>query len=127
MWSSINAPVGILIAAYALIAVGSATAADGAVPQDQIPGYGLDDPPPGGALGLEVLRETRSGTNFVRAFYQAQTLEQLRSLTRLDSHQRPAMRLLAPPCAQGPHQLCGLESFRALLSGQHPTPQPSAK
>jgi len=81
----------------------------------QIPGYGLDDPPLGGALGFAVLRETRTGARFVRVFYQAQTLEQLRSLTRLSLADPPALLTLKPLCSTEPSGLCAVDAFRRAL------------
>ncbi len=45
-----------------------------------MPGYQLDDTPPGGALVFEIY--TRAGASpFVRTFYTAQSLDQMRSLS----------------------------------------------
>jgi 4-phytase/acid phosphatase len=81
----------------------------------QVPGYGLDDPPLGGALGFAVLRETRTGARFVRVFYQAQTLDQLRSLTPLSLADPPAILTLKPRCSTGSGDLCELDAFRKTL------------
>ncbi|MGC1305345.1 MAG: histidine-type phosphatase [Caulobacteraceae bacterium] len=81
----------------------------------QIPGYGLDDPPLGGALGFEVLVPPHSTERFVRVFYQAQTPDQLRALTPLSLDQPPAMQVLAPSCAAGADNLCRLADLEALL------------
>ena len=40
--------------------------------------YPADDVPPGGALGFEVIRDFR-GARFVRVFFRAQTMDQLRN------------------------------------------------
>ncbi|WP_158915630.1 histidine-type phosphatase, partial [Caulobacter sp. S45] len=83
----------------------------------QIPGYGLDDPPLGGALGFEVLKNARSGERYVRVFYQAQSADQLRALTPLSFRQPPTMQVLTPRCATGPQKLCRLEDVEGLLHG----------
>ena len=89
----------------------------------QLPGYALDDPPLGGALGFLVLEDPR-GDRFVRVFYQAQTLEQLRRLTPLTLADPPAVQVLTPRCATAAAMLCTMASFRKLLSW---TGQPASK
>jgi 4-phytase/acid phosphatase len=54
-----------------------------------VPGLGRNDPPPGGALGLALVRDT-NGQRLVRAFYIAATPDQVRALTKLDASHRPA-------------------------------------
>jgi len=54
-----------------------------------VPGLGRNDPPPGGALGLALVRAA-NGQRQVRAFYIAATPDQVRALTPLDAHHRPA-------------------------------------
>lgn len=80
-------------------------------------GYGQDDPPIGGALGLEVL-ENKAGEQFVRTFYQAQTPAQLRALAPLDAATPPTLRTLKPACAQGADGLCTLDAFVASLQAR---------
>jgi 4-phytase/acid phosphatase len=46
----------------------------------QMPGYAKDDPPIGGALGIELWRSRVDGKRYVRVIYQAQSLAQLRAL-----------------------------------------------
>jgi 4-phytase/acid phosphatase len=74
-----------------------------------IPGYAHDDPAPGGALGFEVVHD-RAGERFVRTFYRAQPLEQIRSLSR----EPPVRVTLAVPGCDG-ETLCPLDRFAALL------------
>ncbi|TCS12241.1 histidine-type phosphatase [Caulobacter sp. BK020] len=77
-------------------------------------GYGQDDPPIGGALELQVLIDAQ-GRRFVAAYYEAQTPDQLRSLTPLSLANPPARRALTLTCqtpGQGP---CRLEDFLAGL------------
>lgn len=81
-----------------------------------IDSYGKDDPPPGGALGVQVLRDLRSGVRYVKVFYQAQTLDQLRALTPLTLAHPPVWQTLAVPGCVRPHgQRCRLDDFRRLL------------
>lgn len=72
-----------------------------------VPGYPQDDPPPGGALGFEVLSDA-AGTQYVRAFYRAQTMDQVRELQPLGDDNAPAYLYLdIPGCAKE----CKLEDF----------------
>ena len=71
-----------------------------------LPDYPRDDPPPGGALGFEVLADP-AGKQYVRAFYRAQTMDQVRELQALDGDNKPAYVYLeipgcAEPCAFNP-------------------------
>jgi len=86
--------------------------------------YPADDPPPGGALGFELLRDARGG-QFVRAFYQAQTMDQLRNLTPLTAKAPPAhVYLPIPGCTKMASEPCPLASFRAIVQRKldHPAP-----
>lgn len=77
--------------------------------------YPTDDPPPGGALGFELLKDAK-GARFVRAFYQAQTMEQLRNLTPLTAKAPPAhVYLPIPGCTKTASALCPLASFQAIV------------
>ncbi|GAB2507084.1 histidine-type phosphatase [Pseudoxanthomonas sangjuensis] len=72
-----------------------------------VPGYPQDDPPPGGALGFEVLSDA-AGTKYVRAFYRAQTMDQVRELQPLGGDNAPAYVYLdIPGCAKE----CRLDDF----------------
>ena len=86
--------------------------------------YPADDPPPGGALGFELLRAAKGG-QFVRAFYQAQTMDQLRNLTPLTAKAPPA-RVYSPiaGCTKVASDLCSLAGFKAIVQGKldHPAP-----
>ncbi|MEJ2458542.1 MAG: histidine-type phosphatase [Novosphingobium sp.] len=92
----------------------------------QMPTYGRDDPPIGGGLGFMLLTDTKTGKPFVRVFYQAQTLDQMRNLTPLSPAAPPATQILSPECAKGPAQLCALGDLAGLLTwpGQAPVPAP---
>ena len=86
--------------------------------------YAPDDPPPGGALGFELLRDAR-GHRFVRAFYQAQTMDQLRNLTPLTLEAPPAHDYLPlPGCTTLASDPCPLARFRAIVQRKldHPAP-----
>ncbi len=77
-------------------------------------GYGQDDPPIGGALELQVLVDGQ-GRRFVGAFYEAQTPDQLRSLSPLSLASPPARRELELACQAPGQRLCRLEDFLAAL------------
>ncbi|MFT4257876.1 MAG: histidine-type phosphatase [Pseudoxanthomonas sp.] len=79
-----------------------------------VPGYPQDDPPPGGALGFEVLSDA-AGTQYVRAFYRAQTMDQVRELQPLGEDNAPAYLYLdIPGCARE----CRFEDFDKLVRGK---------
>jgi len=76
----------------------------------KMPGYGQDDPPIGGALGIELWRHPSTGRRYVRIFYQAQTLSQLRSLEPTNDGEKPATLLLYPAgCLSNKEEFCPLE------------------
>jgi 4-phytase/acid phosphatase len=80
-----------------------------------IDSYGYDDPPVGGGIGFEVLKD-KAGQRYVRVFYQAQTLDQLRALTPLTLGQPPARQTLrVDACALDGSDVCPLAAFQALL------------
>ncbi|MDL5365214.1 histidine-type phosphatase [Xanthomonas sp. NCPPB 2654] len=81
-----------------------------------LPGFGLDDSPPGGALVLEQVRDVRSGQRYVRLRYQAQSLDQLRELTPLSLHTPPLLQTLrVPGCSDAKTGLCTLQQFQQVL------------
>jgi len=83
----------------------------------QLPGYGYDDPPVGGALIFEVYRQPGRGARVLRVLYQAQTPDQLRNLQPLDLAHPPALQSLTPKgCAQAPTGLCRLRDVMANLN-----------
>ncbi|KRG70436.1 hypothetical protein ABB29_06705 [Pseudoxanthomonas dokdonensis] len=87
----------------------------------QVTGYPRDDPPPAGALGFEVLAD-QSGRRYVRAFYRAQTMDQVRELQPLSQTNAPALEFLPIPGCATP---CPLSDFEAMVRaklvqpGQH--------
>jgi 4-phytase/acid phosphatase len=62
-----------------------------------LPGYQPDFCAPGGALVFELRQSKRSQEYLVRAFYTAQTFDQLRNLTPLTLANPPATMQLAVP------------------------------
>jgi 4-phytase/acid phosphatase len=67
----------------------------------QLPGYQADFCSPGGALVLELRQSNKTKGYFVRAFFTAQTLDQLRNLTPLTLENPPStMPLLIPGGSQ---------------------------
>lgn len=80
----------------------------------KVPSYPVDNPPPGGALGFEVLSDA-SGARFVRAFYRAQTMDQVRYLQPLNEANPASYEYLAIPGCEAP---CRLETFDALVRGR---------
>lgn len=81
----------------------------------KMPGYAKDDPPIGGALGIELWRNPANNQPFVRVFYQAQSLTQLRSLSAAGPQAQPTTLPLKPPgCTPDDQGRCPLE---VLLSG----------
>ncbi|MDG4492279.1 histidine-type phosphatase [Xanthomonas vesicatoria] len=80
-----------------------------------LPGYGADDPPPGGALLLGLWRQP-DGTHVVRARYLAQSLDQLRTLAPLDLAHPPLQQELAlDVCAPEQRMACPLPAFAQAL------------
>jgi 4-phytase / acid phosphatase len=82
--------------------------------------YPQDDPPPGGAMGFELLGNA-AGQKFVRAFYTAQTMDQLRELQPLTAANPPAYSYFPIP---GCPSLCPLATFQKLVGAKlaHPVP-----
>ena len=80
----------------------------------KVPSYPRDDPPPGGALGFEVLADA-SGKQFVRAFYRSQTMDQVRELQPLTAANAPSYEYLpVPGCAS----LCPMAEFDGMVRGK---------
>jgi 4-phytase/acid phosphatase len=80
----------------------------------KLPSYPRDDPPPGGALGFEVLSDA-SGKQFVRAFYRSQTMDQVRELQPLSAANAPSYEYLPiPGCAS----LCPMATFGEIVGSK---------
>jgi len=80
----------------------------------RVPGFAADDPAPGGAVILERLKDG-VGNAFVRAYYRAQTLDQLRAGAA------PGYRQILPIAgckARGVAGLCTLAQFQTVMSGK---------
>lgn len=83
--------------------------------------YPQDDPPPGGAMGFELLRNAK-GEAFVRAFYTAQAMDQLRELQPLTAANPPAYSYFPiPGCAS----LCPLATFQKTVGAKLASPAPN--
>jgi 4-phytase/acid phosphatase len=85
----------------------------------QVDSFPAHTPPPGGAFGLELLRDAQ-GHEFVRAFYRSQTMDQMRELTPLNLR-TPAFRqiITIPGCAMPDGApMCPLSTFVALAQSK---------
>ncbi|WP_428152390.1 histidine-type phosphatase [Brevundimonas sp.] len=80
----------------------------------QVPSYPRDDPPPGGALGFEVLSNS-SGAKFVHAFYRSQTMDQVRELQPLTANNPASYTYIAIP---GCTELCPMAEFERLMNSR---------
>jgi 4-phytase/acid phosphatase len=79
-----------------------------------VPGFAADDPAPGGAVILERLKD-KAGNAYVRAYYRAQTLDQIRAAAA------PSYRQILPisGCnARGVVGLCTLAQFQAVMTAK---------
>jgi 4-phytase/acid phosphatase len=74
-----------------------------------LPGYGADDPPPGGALAVELWHDRSTDKRYVRVEYIAQSLQQLRQLAVLDLQHPPLRQVLRPSICDS---ACTLQQFR---------------
>jgi 4-phytase/acid phosphatase len=79
-----------------------------------VPGFAADDPAPGGAIILERLKDA-GGKAYVRAYYRAQTLDQLRVGATPGYRQ---MLQIAGCSARGIVGLCTLAQFQRAMSGK---------
>ena len=85
--------------------------------------YPQDDPPPGGAMGFELLKDG-AGASYVRAFYTAQYMDQLRALQPLTASNPPAYAYFPiPGCGvKGAPTLCPLTTFQKIVSEKLKSP-----
>lgn len=83
-----------------------------------LPGYQPDFCPPGGALVFELRQSNESQEYFVRAYFTAQTFDQLRNLTPLTQEEPPAtMQLTIPGGRRSAANLdVSFDSFANLLT-----------
>jgi 4-phytase/acid phosphatase len=77
----------------------------------KVASYPRDNPPPGGALGFEVLSDA-SGKQFVRAFYRSQTMDQVRELQPLSAANPPSYEYLPIP---GCTSSCPMPEFEKIV------------
>jgi hypothetical protein len=96
-----------------------------------LPGYQPDFCPPGGALVFELRQVTATGQYLVRAFYTAQTFDQLRNLTPLTLGAPPAtQQLLVPGGSSATNLDVDFTTFTNLMNaviGMEYVKQPFAK
>ena len=85
----------------------------------RVASYPGDAIPPGSALGFELLSD-RHGRQFVRAFFRAQTMEQLRRLQPLGADNRPYREyILIPGCSSSRLAFgCELAAFLQLVEAR---------
>lgn len=84
-----------------------------------VPSYPADDVPPGSAFGFELIRDTK-GVQYVRAFYRAQTMDQLRNQRDLTGGQ-PAFRqyIALPGCGNSTAaRACTLKAFVEMVKAR---------
>jgi 4-phytase/acid phosphatase len=69
--------------------------------------------PPGSALVFELVHNTRTNADTIRAFFIAQTLDQIRNLTPLTGAEKPSIApIFIPGCSgPGPEYACSVDSF----------------
>ncbi len=82
----------------------------------KVPSYPADDVPPGSAIGFEVLKD-QAGTRYVRAFYRAQTMDQLREQRSLTGREGPYRQYLPiPGCGNSlAATACTLANFSTMV------------
>jgi 4-phytase / acid phosphatase len=76
----------------------------------------VDGTPPGGALMFELWRSRSSGQHFVRVFYVAQTLEQMRQSQPLTEANPPGVAPIFVPGCSGPDLSCPIDAFWAAMN-----------
>jgi 4-phytase/acid phosphatase len=85
----------------------------------RVAGYPADAIPPGSALGFELLSDRR-GHRFVRPFFRAQMMKQLRNLEPLGSANQPYRQYVRLPGCSSARVLfgCDLATFRRLVEAR---------
>jgi 4-phytase/acid phosphatase len=78
----------------------------------------LNDTPPGGALIFELWRGRGTARYFVRTFYTAQMLDQMRNSTPLSLANPPErVPVFIPGCGQADGS-CGWDAFQQTVRGE---------
>lgn len=77
-----------------------------------IPGFATDDPAPGGAILLTLLRDAK-GARFIRATYRAQPLDSIRALKAGTT----TVTMDVPGCGRRADHLCPAATFDRLMAG----------
>ncbi len=88
--------------------------------------YPADDIPPGGALGFELVHDD-AGKRYVRTFFRAQTMDQLRNQIPLTGAEHPFRQAIAIPGCDGPADaptLCPLDRFQAIVEAKLAAAEP---
>ncbi|MBX3594809.1 histidine-type phosphatase [Sphingomonas sp.] len=80
----------------------------------RVPGFAADDPPPSGAIVMQLIRDRR-GHRFVRMIFRSPTLDQIRAGGALSADGATARPIAIPGCAPTPFA-CPLDRFRRLVS-----------
>ncbi len=88
--------------------------------------YPPDSLPPGGALGFELLSNGK-GETYVRAFFQTQSMDQLRNLTPLNQANPPAQVYIPIPGCGEKHDptLCNFKTFQNIVNRKLTNPAKS--
>lgn len=88
----------------------------------------VNDTPPGGALIFELWRSPSDGEQFVRVFYRAQTLEQMRNTEKLSAANPPDVAPIFVPGCSRQDLSCTWDSFsetvRQVIDPSDVTAQP---
>jgi 4-phytase/acid phosphatase len=73
--------------------------------------------PPGSALVFELVHNTRTNADTVRAFFIAQTLDQIRNLTPLTGAEKPSIAPIFIPGCSGPapDYACSVDTFAQMI------------
>jgi 4-phytase/acid phosphatase len=82
-------------------------------------GYQKDDPAPGGALVFELYERANPRRHVVRAYYQSQSLRQMRDAVKLTNQEPPSRAEIAIPGCRNPESPfdCPYEKFQAIVCG----------
>ena len=85
----------------------------------KVPSYPADESPPGSALGFELVSDN-TGTRYVRAFYRAQTMDQLRNQAPLGPNDGPFRQYLPiPACGNSIEAMaCSWDNFIRIATPQ---------